>query len=554
MAALGVSSCVRAADGYSKAMFEDLEAQLRAASVAILSSVARKKVVVAGPGTGKTFLFRQILERIGEQDRALVLTFINNLKNDLDKDLGQLARVFTFHGYCRHLLHQRPPLRHGLTERFEYFPPLASLVKRDWEVSEGTDAPPFTSLMRELEQPEITEFYLNRADYYDAVGFDDSVFRVYSRLCEDPEQIAQYEAVLVDEYQDFNRLEAAFIDLLASRSPALIAGDDDQALYSMRSSSPRYIREAHGGGDYQPFALPFCMRCTEPVVGAVNDIIVRAQGKGFLAGRIPKPYRYYPPKKGSDSQQYPRIRLVDVSAQSLRVNYFGRYIEQQIQRIAEAEVAESRNDGFPTVLIIGPRQYLRQVRDYLQEHGFPCGLSEDSDPMELDGEDGLRMLREQPGSNLGWRVIVETDAPAFANDVIRASLPRDRSIVDLLPSEYRDAMLRRANELPAEEEPANEVPAETGPTIRLTSFEGSKGLSAQHVFILGLQEGDMPRNAAQPSDIDICKFLVALTRTRKQCHLLYTWRWSGQAKRPSVFLNWINPVRFDRVRVGRHYW
>jgi superfamily I DNA/RNA helicase len=536
-------------------MIEELEARLRAASDAILASAAPKRVVVAGPGTGKTFLFRQILERIGDQDRSLVLTFINNLKADLDRDLGQLARVFTFHGYCRHLLHQRPALRRGLSEQFAYFPALASLVKRDWEIGEGGDAPQFTALMRELEQPAITQFYLDRADYYDAVGFDDSVYRVYNALLGSPGKSGQYAAVLVDEYQDFNRLEAAFIDLLATRSPTLIAGDDDQALYSMRSSSPRYIRGAHGGGDYQPFVLPFCMRCTESIVGAANDIIDHARGNGYLRGRIDKPYLYYPPRKEVDSHQYPHIRLVEVSAQSLRVNYFGRYIEQQIQQIPEAEIIESRTGSFPTVLIIGPRQYLRQVHGYLQAQGFRCGIPEDSDPTELNIDDGLRMLREQPRSNLGWRVIVETDAPPFAKDVVAASLARAQAIADLLPQEYRDAVIQRANELPEEEEVVvDKAPADTGPTIRFASFEGSKGLSAQHVFILGLQEGDLPRNAAQPSDIDICKFIVALTRTRKRCHLLYTWRWSGQAKRRSVFLDWINADRFELVRVDRNYW
>ena len=56
---------------------EDMEAQLRAATAAILVSDAAKKVVVSGPGTGKTYLFRKILERTRDRDRSVVLTFIN---------------------------------------------------------------------------------------------------------------------------------------------------------------------------------------------------------------------------------------------------------------------------------------------------------------------------------------------------------------------------------------------------------------------------------------------------------------------------------------------
>jgi superfamily I DNA/RNA helicase len=66
------------------------------------------------------------------------------------------------------------------------------------------------------------------------------------------------------------------------------------------------------------------------------------------------------------------------------------------------------------------------------------------------------------------------------------------------------------------------------PRIKLTSFEGSKGLSAQHVFVVGMHDGELPRNPASVQDLEICKFIVALTRTRKQCHVLWMTRFSGQ--------------------------
>ena len=40
--------------------------------------------------------------------------------------------------------------------------------------------------------------------------------------------IRSYDLVLIDEYQDFNRMEAAFIDLLAEKRPIVVAGDDDK--------------------------------------------------------------------------------------------------------------------------------------------------------------------------------------------------------------------------------------------------------------------------------------------------------------------------------------
>ncbi len=82
-------------------MVEDYEAELRAAIEAVLSSPSDKKLVIAGPGTGKTTLFKQLLELApGDSDQRIVLTFINNLKRDLEAELSDLAQVRTLHGYC----------------------------------------------------------------------------------------------------------------------------------------------------------------------------------------------------------------------------------------------------------------------------------------------------------------------------------------------------------------------------------------------------------------------------------------------------------------------
>src|SRR3989344_9374934 len=72
---------------------------------AILDSGARKLVVVAGPGTGKTHLFSKLLEKKGGQ--SLTLTFINALVDDLALGLFGLSEVRTLHGFSTSFLRSK---------------------------------------------------------------------------------------------------------------------------------------------------------------------------------------------------------------------------------------------------------------------------------------------------------------------------------------------------------------------------------------------------------------------------------------------------------------
>jgi superfamily I DNA/RNA helicase len=262
------------------------EAELEKAIEKVVASKSLKKLIVAGPGTGKTTLFKKLLKvAAGNKDDRLVLTFINSLKDDLETQLSDYAKVSTLHGYCFGLLHRKEKLRNGLSPDFICQPGLATLIRSDWAHLHDSESPHFIREMRELQESERLAFYLARSNYYDAVDFDDCVFRVYKGLTARRDTVDRYELVLIDEYQDFNRLEDAFIELLSQESPIVVAGDDDQALYSqLRQTSCDHIRSLYRGGNFEVFELPFCMRCPKVVVDAVNDVIAQAQKLKKLEG------------------------------------------------------------------------------------------------------------------------------------------------------------------------------------------------------------------------------------------------------------------------------
>ena len=534
----------------------DLELELKAAVQRVLDSKSRKKLVVAGPRAGKTTLFRQLLEAAeGDPKTRLVLTFINSLKGDLERSLGDVAEVFTLHGYCQHLLHRNATLRGGLTESFRFYPGLVSLIKWDWAWLQGSPAPTFVELMRHLKcTVDQDAFFLARANYYDAVDFDDSVHRTRQKLAANPQHTPKYTLVLVDEFQDFDQMEAGVIELLADHNAIVIAGDDDQALYSqLRGASWEYIRSHYASGNYEIFELPFCMRCPEVIVDAVNDIIAQAQKGQKLDGRIDKPYRYYPPVKGDDSQRFPKIDLIATSVQRGNANYFGRYIEQFIKTIPGEEIKQAKEKNEPAVLIIGSNPYRRQVQDYLVQAGL---LEVEMQTVTDKREQALEILSEDSNSNLGWRIILACGDVAVARERVRKAATDSVSLAEVIPEAERAAVLKEAATWKTKQEATGQgqLPSKEIESIAITSYEGSKGRSASYVFLVGLHSEELPADGRNIKDLEICRFLVGLTRTKRKCSILTTWRYADQFKRPSEFLTWINNSRFNKIKVDAAYW
>jgi superfamily I DNA/RNA helicase len=81
-----------------------------------------------------------------------------------------------------------------------------------------------------------------------------------------------------------------------------------------------------------------------------------------------------------------------------------------------------------------------------------------------------------------------------------------------------------------------------------------KGRSAQYVFLIGVHSGELPSNARDVRDIEICRFLVGLTRTKRKCSILVTRNAMGTFKRRSEFIAWINRNRFGDKIVDAAYW
>ncbi|PIR98063.1 MAG: hypothetical protein COT89_01335 [Candidatus Colwellbacteria bacterium CG10_big_fil_rev_8_21_14_0_10_42_22] len=501
-----------------------------------------KKLVVAGPGAGKTKSFKALLDAQPADSGVLVLTFLGNLKRELERDLGHASSVFTFHGYCHHLLRKYAVLRRGLSNDFFYCPDSLEIIREDWKVLNNGEPPDFISPLRSNLKNELTEFYLDRSDYYDAIGFDDSIFRIYHSLASEPEIDLSYDLILIDEFQDFNKLESDFVELISSLGPIVIAGDDDQGLYEDRLASPKHISDLYLAAEYKNYELPYCTRCTKVIVDSANKFMQECEARNIIKNRIPKKFEYCPPIKEIDSKQYTFIEVVETSVQSGSVNYFGRYIEREIRSILPDDIAKSRSEGFLTALIIASNPFRRAIEDHFRSNPDIELQSSKNDFEPVDRDTAIRKLADYPKSNLWWRFILSYDKPEGWQEIVKGSTSKD-ALIGLVPDEFRNSVLEEVRGLRSRDR-ADKTPQpidETKPLVKIVTFEGSKGLSASHVFIAGMQDGTLPRNPKEPSHIDAKKFYVALTRTRKHCHILFSRNLGGYNNgKPSIFLDWID--------------
>lgn len=266
----------------------DYAAELNPQQLAAVTSPPGPALVIAGAGSGKTrtltYRVAYLLENgIGAQN-ILLLTFTNKAAREMLERVstllpGSIAGLWsgTFHSVGNRIL-RRHATELGLTSDF-------SIMDREDQneliagviTSSGVDSKnkrfPKADVVAEIfslmvncgktveevldeKYPYFAEFipqlgvlksnYEARKKAVNSVDFDDLLEKTYW-LLEQNEQLAanyrkRFQFVLVDEYQDTNRIQAEFIDVLVRESQSVMAvGDDAQSIYSWRGANFRNI-------------------------------------------------------------------------------------------------------------------------------------------------------------------------------------------------------------------------------------------------------------------------------------------------------------------------
>jgi superfamily I DNA/RNA helicase len=530
---------------------------------AILTCQSNKITVVAGPGTGKTHLFKSILAR---GTKCLTLTFVNALVEDLSLELGNLSQVKTLHGYARSVL----------GKKVKVFPKLSQVIRQDAEILLGIDVD-FDAIFHNREDDsKHIEFYKSRKSYYDNYyGYSSIIYAAVKLFESNKDRILSYHQVLVDEFQDFNKLEVSLVELLAEKSRILLAADDDQALYGFRGASADHIRYRHdeSNSDYASFTLPYCSRCTRVIVEAVNDVLSSATEKGKLKGRIDKRFLYFEESsKDIDSDCFPQLDYAQVYAKQIPW-----FIENRLNDIADQQ------QGLFSCLIIAPtRHQCSDIVASLRNKGLRAVESvESKEGQDVTLLDGLKILMDDRSSNLGWRIVAKNllskrkfekllrqtsgDQVPSILDIVDEDVKREtNSLLTLIKKvkkgqqvkdEDLDTVLKAIGmdglkiKIAALFEKITYTSSRLGNPglrkvpIKVTTIQGSKGLDADFVFITYFDDRYFikDKDKSNISDQDICNFIVSLARAKKKVFLI-----SSNKNADPVFLTWIKSDRIKR--------
>jgi superfamily I DNA/RNA helicase len=246
-------------------------------------------LVVAGPGAGKTFC---LIGRIGylitrhgiAPDRILALTFTNKAADEiaerLGRELGPNGRMVargTLHSRCLHILRAWPEqagVRAGFGVADEEYQAAVLRKLRVREEQTGNMLSLFgrARLHAFRLEPHIERLFqayrgaLRRRNLLD---FDDLITHTQALFESHPDVrravAAEFDAVLVDEFQDLTPVQYAIVRALAEPHRNLFAvGDDEQSIYGFAGADREVLRR---------FATDYA---TSPIVLVVNHRNSRA--------------------------------------------------------------------------------------------------------------------------------------------------------------------------------------------------------------------------------------------------------------------------------------
>ena len=274
-------------------------------------------LILAGAGSGKTTVLVNRIAYILQSGlcrpwNILAITFTNKAAGELKERIcnavpegGGDIWAATFHSTCARIL-RRYGDRLGYSSHFTVYAtddqkrlmkdiakqlnidekilPVKTILTEISKAKDKMETPAdmlkgAESDFRKQSIAKAYEIYQKRLQTADAMDFDDLLCKAVELFNREPDILGyyqnQFKYIMVDEYQDTNRVQYKFVSMLAEKYGNIcVVGDDDQSIYKFRGATIENILSFENTfKGAQIIRLEQNYRSTKTILNAANEVI-----------------------------------------------------------------------------------------------------------------------------------------------------------------------------------------------------------------------------------------------------------------------------------------
>jgi superfamily I DNA/RNA helicase len=443
------------------------------------------------------------------------------------------------------------------------------------------------------------------------IDYDDQILLACKYLRENPNLLARYQGyaknLLVDEYQDINAAQFEMIKILSGNQLGglFIVGDDDQSIYSWRGGTPEYIRnpQRYFGKEIKVMFLSHSFRCHRHVLEGALGVIKR-----FDKNRCEKEAFEYEHPEGpmieiheTASGQSEAVHVRAVTDKAVRrgksvlllvpthrhIFSFAEHL--RFARIGFVAQEMIPGDGLPVFQRIGA--WLQNtddsfalrlcIEDMISGTYFGVPSNRVRKPPRkderekafaaisalwqgvIDGKGSLwGIIESEHGNNTLLKSICETCEGLKASYSGNLGEFLQMTINRFEPWKNTQSFIDEATSWVGRYEAGSDQFVED--PVRIMTLQKAKGLEADIVCVVGLEEGTIPREGLNDEELaeQSRLFYVSMTRAKEELHLFSARTRSGEISFQQIHgkggSHMLTPSRFitaipdDFSKITRH--
>lgn len=541
-----------------------------------------KLLVLAGAGSGKTKVLTHRAAWFIEYEKVpptnvLLLTFTNKAAKEMKERIAKLISDMpgfagTFHSFCVKLL-RIDGKEIGINPNFIIYDDadqkeLIKEIINDLNLPDDSFNPASvlgeignskSQMIGSLEYGEIVQgdyqekvfkiynLYERMLRDINALDFDDILIKSVELLRTKGDVLKKWQGkfshILVDEWQDTNKIQYSLTKLLVGQSGNLTAvGDASQSIYSWRGADYKNINNL--GKDYlnlKVVNLEQNYRSTQTILEAANAVISKNNSHPILKLWTQNPkgikIRLYGARNGLDEASF-----IVKEITSLGINY--NKVAILYRTNAQSRVLEEAllHAGIPYVLVGGTKFYERkEIKDIIS---YLKVLANPKDKISLKRIEKLGVRRLEKFRS--WKEsIPKEELDNYSTLDLMDNLVKEIGYLDLYKKDTEENISRLENikELRSvatqfsilneflenvalvEQEESSKLAGDEGNRVTLMTLHAAKGLEFPIVFMVGMEEGIFPhsRSLFDSSQLEEERRLayVGITRAKEMLYLTY---------------------------------